>query len=121
MGYIYMVWCEGFVKIGFTRNFAGRMNTLIGDNPFPIRLLRVIENQTRENEKWLHNRFAAHRHKREWFRYCDEMMTIEPERIEKPVHPHVKAEETVGEWPEGAKLEREVRPVDSLDWLWPHR
>jgi Meiotically up-regulated gene 113/Bacterial toxin YdaS len=68
---------SGFVKIGTATNVKRRIAGLSAASPFPVVVIRVI-NGGPEQERWLHRYFAKRRVRREWFRFTDEMLTIEP-------------------------------------------
>lgn len=56
------------LKIGFAENPRGRLSKLQTDSPCPVELLAFIEGGV-EEERELHQRFAAHRIAGEWFDY----------------------------------------------------
>lgn len=56
----------GVVKIGHAKDVAERLDSLRTACPVELRVIRVFEGGPRE-ERLLHRRFAAHRHRREWF------------------------------------------------------
>ena len=66
-----------FVKIGFAVNVTERLDLLQCGNPLEIVLLRTMEGD-RTTEAWLHFRFRALRHRSEWFRFCPEMLSVNP-------------------------------------------
>lgn len=63
---------ERMVKIGFSTNLASRMATLQTAAGAQLVLL-VAAPGTRDDERALHERFAAHRQSGEWFRYHREI------------------------------------------------
>ena len=64
---VYVVKCGDFVKIGRARNVEQRMRDIQSANPHTIELLFVSFGGN-EVEKELHRRFAAYKHRDEWFR-----------------------------------------------------
>lgn len=66
-GYIYVIDCDGFIKIGYSTDPRGRLSNLRVSSPLEITVLRVIEG-TVADERELHNRFAAQRVRGEWFK-----------------------------------------------------
>jgi len=67
-GYIYFVQMEntGPIKIGFTKNIKGRMESLQTASPYPL-TLRHHFFATRKNENDLHKRFRKDILRGEWF------------------------------------------------------
>ncbi len=64
---------EGPIKIGFSRDVAGRINTLKSNTgPIRTRLLAKI-NGGREREAHYHHRFREYRLGHEWFTRCPEI------------------------------------------------
>ena len=66
-GYIYVIDCDGFIKIGYSTDPRGRLSNLRVASPLEITVLRVIEG-TVADERELHNKFVAHRVRGEWFK-----------------------------------------------------
>jgi hypothetical protein len=71
MGCVYF--CEThdgqFVKIGYSTSLRSRFGQIERTlRPSPIRLLGYIPG-SRATELWIHQRFAQHRERGEWFRY----------------------------------------------------
>ena len=68
---VYAVCCEGFIKIGFTADWAHRESVLSALLPYPMKVLTFIELPTGEQarllEKTLHREFRDLRHHHEWF------------------------------------------------------
>lgn len=64
---VYFIACEGFVKIGTSSDVKARLRTMRAMNPLPLTLLLVIVGG-QPVEREMHMRFAAHRHRDEWFR-----------------------------------------------------
>lgn len=71
---VYVVGFGPYVKIGFTADhFQRRLRALHGGFPEQLTTYATIPNGTRELERALHTRFAAHRLQYEWFRYEGEL------------------------------------------------
>lgn len=64
---IYVIECEGFVKIGLGFMPEGRLQQLQVGCPFKLHLVGTFAG-TADDEKALHSRFARLRHRGEWFR-----------------------------------------------------
>lgn len=64
---VYFIECSGYVKIGVSHNPESRLATMQLASPFDMKIVRVIPGK-RCVEKSFHERFAAHRHRNEWFR-----------------------------------------------------
>jgi len=71
--YVYFLAAGDFIKIGTSRAFTERMHKVRTDIPFQIEVLLLEEGSTKE-EKALHKRFAAVRHRGEWFRRTPELL-----------------------------------------------
>lgn len=74
--YVYLMACEGFVKVGVAVDPSWRLTTIQVGNPFEVtlfasRLFRTFAEATR-CEWTLHKDFAEQMHRGEWFR-------VEPE------------------------------------------
>lgn len=67
---------DGPVKIGQTRDVIQRLNNLQTAHHDTLNLIRVIDG-TPDLEARLHQHFADYRLRGEWFRFCDEMLTVE--------------------------------------------
>jgi hypothetical protein len=84
IGTIYFVACkERYVKIGFVwrRSVSKRIDDMQGENPFQLKLIRIITPAYMEQERWLHQHFEhlkASTPAGEWFCFSDEMLTINP-------------------------------------------
>ena len=68
---------SGAVKIGLTQNIKERLIDLQCGNHERLILLREIPGGPLV-ERWLHRRFAEYKIHLEWFRFTDEMLTVEP-------------------------------------------
>lgn len=67
---VYVVGFDGYVKIGITVNVNERLMQL--QTPVPVKLYALIDGWRRE-ELNLHQRFARHRLKGEWFHLAGEL------------------------------------------------
>ena len=65
------------MKIGHAKNVTVRIASLQTGSSVELRLIRVLDGG-QPTEAWLHKRFASYRGIGEWFRFHDDMMTIEP-------------------------------------------
>lgn len=74
---------KGPVKIGRGANAEARRRALQTAHPRPLVMLREIEGG-RLVERWMHDRFSRLRLYGEWFRFEDEMLTIEPPPLVDP-------------------------------------
>lgn len=63
----YIVRCGPFVKIGMAVDVETRFRTLLASNPFDLEMVAILPGG-RAVERALHLRFAAQRHRDEWFR-----------------------------------------------------
>jgi excisionase family DNA binding protein len=71
---VYMIRCCDFVKIGKAERVEERFACLQAMNPYELELLHVLKADNGHRlESRLHKRFAAHRHKGEWFRFEGEL------------------------------------------------
>lgn len=76
---VYFIACGEFVKIGRSQDPRRRLAGITTDNPYDLALLRVV----RGLEVEYHQRFAAHRHRNEWFRFEGELKAwLESELVE---------------------------------------
>lgn len=70
-GYLYVVRCEVFYKIGITKNVSSRMSALASSNPFPISVALLFEydcmQRAADAEFQLHFIFNQKRVRGEWF------------------------------------------------------
>lgn len=67
---IYFVYCEGFVKIGYTSWLITRLTELQTGSPHEQRLLHAAVCKTRKVEKKIHSDLVDSHHRGEWFHYC---------------------------------------------------
>jgi excisionase family DNA binding protein len=71
---VYVVRCQNFVKIGKATNVESRIKSLQAANPLELEVLKVLtEGNGHQLELELHKRFAAQRHRLEWFRIEGEL------------------------------------------------
>jgi hypothetical protein len=70
--FVYFVRQADFVKIGWSAKWRSRVSILQTANPNPIEVLAVYRGGPKY-EKSLHERFAAHHVRAEWFSFCDEI------------------------------------------------
>lgn len=68
------------IKIGVSFNAAQRVSELQTACPFDLRLIATIPGATERDEQALHERFAAHRVRGEWFVPSPEIMAFIAER-----------------------------------------
>lgn len=81
---IYMAMDDntGTVKIGFSKNVDDRINQLQTGCSGNLRVLRVLDGD-QSTERWLHKRFNLYRVRGEWFRFHDDMLSINPPDVFK--------------------------------------
>ncbi|WP_187278259.1 GIY-YIG nuclease family protein [Methylobacterium sp. WL7] len=63
----YIIRCGPFVKIGMAVDVETRFRTLLASNPFDLEMVAILPGG-RAVERALHLRFAAYKHRDEWFR-----------------------------------------------------
>lgn len=69
---------SGLTKIGFSREPRARVRSISRECGEKFEIVRQIQAGL-DTERWLQRRFEAHRERgRDWFRFADEMLTIEP-------------------------------------------
>lgn len=69
-GSIYALQCEGFVKIGMSKNFASRFKQIDAGVPFDVKKIAMRSVPLAGMayaEAWLHHKFKENRVKGEWF------------------------------------------------------
>jgi hypothetical protein len=88
---IYFVRSGDAVKIGYADQPDKRIPTLRTANPNALVVLGVMDG-TMTDEQELHQRFAAHRLRGEWFVLCDEII----EFIERSARPYLRFSRRVG-------------------------
>ena len=64
---VYFVAVRGYIKIGWTTDWRGRLSNLRVSNPEPIEVLLIL-GRPQIFEKTMHRQFAEHRAHGEWFR-----------------------------------------------------
>lgn len=69
---IYVIGFANYIKIGWSTNIRGRLETLQLGVPEALKLYGIITGE-RRTEPRLHRRFADHRLRGEWFRYEGEL------------------------------------------------
>ena len=69
---VYLFGAPGVLKIGFTTNVAGRFSNLRASVPMELSVLGLLR-ASRDVERDLHKRFAAHRLRGEWYRDINEI------------------------------------------------
>lgn len=87
-GGVYFIQCGQFVKIGKACDIEARLRELELGNPHPMRVLGwepVPIASALDRERALHQEFAASRHRGEWF------------KLEEPLITHIKRKAT--RWP----------------------
>lgn len=72
-GFVYLVRCGVFVKIGFTGDVLTRLLTMQTGTPFHLELLASFPG-TERHEAELHAQFASLRERGEWFRYEGDLL-----------------------------------------------
>lgn len=75
--YFYYLPISGLVKIGVSDDVEQRVKTLSTGCPEVGEVIHVIDDFGFKAEKWLHKHFKELKVKGEWFRYCDEMRSIQ--------------------------------------------
>lgn len=66
--YVYFIQAEnGLIKIGVSNDPAARIRALQTGSPIELTLLGVVPGAGRQTEAQLHEQFAAHRTRGEWF------------------------------------------------------
>lgn len=63
---IYLIWCEGYVKIGWAKNPSRRLQALQIGSPFPMKLLATIRGDL-DWEKKLHSAVSDKHVRGEWY------------------------------------------------------
>lgn len=71
-GYVYLLHCHGFYKIGIANDVAKRLNSIQTSNPFRVDLVAsVVVDVPAELERTLHEAYAEKRTRNEWFELSD--------------------------------------------------
>jgi len=73
-GFIYLIRCEGFIKIGVSEDVDSRLGTISVCNPYPVTLDHVFALPSAKDafhvERNIHNALSRYHHKGEWFTPC---------------------------------------------------
>lgn len=84
MSYLYLLHCEGFYKIGITKNPKKRMSELQVGNPFKINPIGFYKTKDAEGlECTIHNTFRFVNVSGEWFKIPDEYINTIVEFLKK--------------------------------------
>ena len=74
-GYVYLVLCGGYHKIGLAKDTDKRISGLQTSSPFEIELVKSWRcNRPDEIERILHKHYAEHRFRGEWFKLPEEIL-----------------------------------------------
>jgi Meiotically up-regulated gene 113 len=68
---------HGPVKIGWAEDANDRLGALQTGHWHELKIVRLIDG-TPATKHWLHQHYATRRIKREWFDFCETMLTIQP-------------------------------------------
>ena len=83
-GYVYIVKCRYFYKIGISQNAERRISGMKTDNPFPITTVKVkFVESYKDMEKHLHNRYIERNVTGEWFFLSDSELDDAIEEVDK--------------------------------------
>lgn len=76
-GFVYVIKCCDFYKIGIARDVPGRVAQLQIGNPFKLKLLMSWRSPNAElTEETLHELFDAKRERGEWFKLSEPDLVI---------------------------------------------
>lgn len=64
---VYFFAVRGFIKIGWSENWRGRLSGIQSSNPEKIEVLLIL-GRPKIYEKTMHKKFSAHRSSGEWFK-----------------------------------------------------
>jgi hypothetical protein len=81
--FIYAIRCGEFVKVGISADVNARMQAMLCDNPFRLKLVakaRCVAYLAGHAEHEAHKRLARYHHRREWF-VCPDWKAQEAVRI----------------------------------------
>lgn len=68
-GYLYIIGCDGFIKIGLAQNPAKRITDMQVSNPHKLKLLKIFPvGNMIKSERQLHGIFKKYRVRGEWFK-----------------------------------------------------
>lgn len=98
IGFIYIVRCHDFVKIGRSSRPYDRISTMQTCSPYELELIALFVGSEAE-EAEIHRRFAPHNHRAEWFR-CEGKVAALVECLKGEEDPE-RARDTIGWWWEG--------------------
>lgn len=70
-GFVYVMECAGFYKIGWTMSPRIRLSAIQVGSPLPVTLVGVIEGSIMNEAEW-HEAFSDKRVRGEWFALTDE-------------------------------------------------
>lgn len=117
--YVIRAGVTPMTKIGWAASdVSGRASELQAGCWERLRVVRIIESGTRFTESWMHRRFAIWRVDRDWFRFHEDMMTVEPPSLLQDLHPHWPVMQMFG----GIRSIAEAIGVDpKLAIHWPKR
>jgi hypothetical protein len=71
LGFVYVMECAGFYKIGWSKQPGGRHSSIQVGNPLPVTLIGVVEGTPADEDTW-HEVFKGKRARGEWFSLTDE-------------------------------------------------
>lgn len=67
-GYVYLLSCDKYHKIGIAKDVEARVKSMQGHNPYLIEIVHSFRsNNPSRDEKLLHNMFRDRRTSGEWF------------------------------------------------------
>lgn len=69
---IYFIQCNDYVKVGYTSNLKSRMKDYVTENPYPTKLLHIL-NGGYDIERKIHKQLKKFKHRGEWFLYTAEV------------------------------------------------
>jgi hypothetical protein len=70
--HVYIIRQGDYVKIGWSASWRSRVSSIQTSNPHPLEVLAVYRGGPKF-ERSLHDKFARHHWRAEWFHYCDEI------------------------------------------------
>jgi len=79
----YLIQAGGKIKIGWATDVEARRRQLQTSHHETLVVVRIIDGDL-TTERWLHERFAEHRLRGEWFAFHDDMLTVVPPPTEPP-------------------------------------
>lgn len=71
-GFVYFIRCGEYVKIGFSTDVDARQRAIAAHTPYDVELVAKHEG-TQADEAAFHRLLKAHRHRNEWFRWCEQV------------------------------------------------